>query len=582
MDEATISSACRARAGEEVADAELARNFAAPPQPPQPPPPLLVDEVDVVVVVEAPPPPQAPPQQQLDELICPVCLKVFRGSKSHGGLQSNYNRHLLIHSGDRPYSCSSCDMSFTTSSNLRRHEAKRHPSPVAVLPVPPLPPGVEREGASDEGESDGGPLVVDAMHVVDVAAAPIVVAPAATYPCRNGCGREFSWRATRTIHERRCRELNSTGGGVDVGATTTTTTQRGGCGGSTFPAVVPNLEVLSTASVHDTPSTEIITATSVVTTPTTSSAGGMKRVTTVNRGVDTIECPDCGATVVSRTKLTRHLTYHCPFRLDTGGGVDGEINHEELLLVEEGEDADERSSQVMLRDALLQHGSVSGWGNLTTDSSEHDDDGQLASRRDAHHNLSSYPSRRRRQHFPCPYCDGMFRNLRLLRQHIGRRHREEGNTYPHHLEDESARGHDDNFGAGEQTERPARPQLLFRPLQPLSFQRTVTTTKRPRSPVAAVTATPIGEAVALPAETPTSASTPHHTTKCHTSSSSVVGAAATGGGSLQDDSPPMAWQAMTPSPLLAPVMTPPHTHVANSVGNGGYESEADGPSEFRL
>lgn len=60
-------------------------------------------------------------------LQCPICGKRFEGLRS-SGMRSNYQRHLLVHSGERPYACLDCPASFTTSQNLKRHVAAKHSS----------------------------------------------------------------------------------------------------------------------------------------------------------------------------------------------------------------------------------------------------------------------------------------------------------------------------------------------------------------------------------------------------------------------------------------------------------------------
>lgn len=69
----------------------------------------------------------------VESLICPTCGKIFAGNNRNGGLRSNYNRHLLTHSDIRPYSCTQCDNTFTTSSNLKRHVQRRHPEAISEV-----------------------------------------------------------------------------------------------------------------------------------------------------------------------------------------------------------------------------------------------------------------------------------------------------------------------------------------------------------------------------------------------------------------------------------------------------------------
>jgi len=51
--------------------------------------------------------------------ICPKCGKSFPWA-------SSLRRHLLTHSGLKPYCCSMCKTTFTTKSNLERHVLRRH------------------------------------------------------------------------------------------------------------------------------------------------------------------------------------------------------------------------------------------------------------------------------------------------------------------------------------------------------------------------------------------------------------------------------------------------------------------------
>ena len=46
----------------------------------------------------------------------------------------NMKRHLLTHSGAKPYSCDFCDKSYTDNYSLKQHVAKIHPDIASSLP----------------------------------------------------------------------------------------------------------------------------------------------------------------------------------------------------------------------------------------------------------------------------------------------------------------------------------------------------------------------------------------------------------------------------------------------------------------
>ncbi|GFR78995.1 Ras-related protein RIC1 [Elysia marginata] len=60
---------------------------------------------------------------------CTICGKTLSS-------QSSLDRHMLVHSGERPFRCKICDMSFTTNGNMHRH-ARIHEKNGSNIPKPP-------------------------------------------------------------------------------------------------------------------------------------------------------------------------------------------------------------------------------------------------------------------------------------------------------------------------------------------------------------------------------------------------------------------------------------------------------------
>ena len=56
---------------------------------------------------------------QRGENSCKECGRSF-------GRAENLRRHLLVHSGEKPYKCTNCDYSGALAQTLRRHMARRH------------------------------------------------------------------------------------------------------------------------------------------------------------------------------------------------------------------------------------------------------------------------------------------------------------------------------------------------------------------------------------------------------------------------------------------------------------------------
>lgn len=59
---------------------------------------------------------------------CTICGKTLSS-------QSSLDRHMLVHSGERPFRCKICDMSFTTNGNMHRH-ARIHEKNGSSTPKP--------------------------------------------------------------------------------------------------------------------------------------------------------------------------------------------------------------------------------------------------------------------------------------------------------------------------------------------------------------------------------------------------------------------------------------------------------------
>lgn len=79
----------------------------------------------------------------------------------------NMKRHLLTHSGAKPYSCDFCDKSYTDNYSLKQHVAKIHPDIASSLPHMMITP--RTKGKMDtppkaiQGDEEGFKSMVDEM-----------------------------------------------------------------------------------------------------------------------------------------------------------------------------------------------------------------------------------------------------------------------------------------------------------------------------------------------------------------------------------------------------------------------------------
>jgi len=80
-----------------------------------------------------------------NRVTCPYCHRKFPWS-------SSLRRHILTHTGQKPYKCAHCPLLFTTKSNCDRHLLRKHSNkktsnhttpPSTPVPPPPLPPPSE-------------------------------------------------------------------------------------------------------------------------------------------------------------------------------------------------------------------------------------------------------------------------------------------------------------------------------------------------------------------------------------------------------------------------------------------------------
>ncbi|KAG5476765.1 hypothetical protein CUR178_03950 [Leishmania enriettii] len=155
-------------------------------------------------------------------LVCPHCAKEFTGNSSTSGVRSNYRRHLLTHTGERPFPCTYCHQRFTTKPNLRRHvrslhpfqatpsARRRHPNgmegedvgPVASPPLPEmhLPPATTAT-AAELTSAGSAAAAADASPGVSCSPLPLQSADTVTFTCSD-CELEMSSRARLRRHQR--------------------------------------------------------------------------------------------------------------------------------------------------------------------------------------------------------------------------------------------------------------------------------------------------------------------------------------------------------------------------------------------
>ncbi|KAG5851079.1 hypothetical protein ANANG_G00089210 [Anguilla anguilla] len=80
---------------------------------------------------------------------CSICGKALSSA-------SSLDRHMLVHSGERPYKCSVCGQTFTTNGNMHRHMKIHDKDPNTALPSsPPSPTKRRRPSAKRKPSLEG-------------------------------------------------------------------------------------------------------------------------------------------------------------------------------------------------------------------------------------------------------------------------------------------------------------------------------------------------------------------------------------------------------------------------------------------
>ncbi|XP_063779172.1 ras-responsive element-binding protein 1 isoform X3 [Pseudophryne corroboree] len=128
---------------------------------------------------------------------CSICGKSLSSA-------SSLDRHMLVHSGERPYKCSMCGQSFTTNGNMHRHMKIHEKDPnAAVTASPPSPQKRRRLAAKrksipeEETEKEEEPpvkKVAEEVHPVEPLKKMEEVLPCPL------CFKEFTCKSSLDTH----------------------------------------------------------------------------------------------------------------------------------------------------------------------------------------------------------------------------------------------------------------------------------------------------------------------------------------------------------------------------------------------
>uniref|UniRef100_A0A1B6KST0 C2H2-type domain-containing protein n=1 Tax=Graphocephala atropunctata TaxID=36148 RepID=A0A1B6KST0_9HEMI len=141
---------------------------------------------------------------------CHLCTKVF-------GWSTDLKRHILVHTGERPFKCKNCQATFTRNFLLQKHQSKVHPckpKESAVTPetvevpsitvaacdtveIDPLKEEAAESNECDDDEDEGKLIITE--EIEEKSLDPL-----------SNCTSDSKWHIVSSNAERRCSDLKQT------------------------------------------------------------------------------------------------------------------------------------------------------------------------------------------------------------------------------------------------------------------------------------------------------------------------------------------------------------------------------------